>query len=71
LIVILLCVIWLAQSYDTDIIRCTAPKGKGEEDYRPVFENFVTDLLTTLYRPEWPATDLILSLLGSLLVSIF
>ena len=50
--------------------RCAAPKGKGEEDYRPLFENFLADLLTTLYRPEWPATELTLNLLGSLLVIV-
>ena len=42
---------------------------KGEEDYRPLFENFVYDLLSTLNKPEWPAAELLLSLLGKLLVS--
>lgn len=43
---------------------------KSEEiDYRPLFENFVQDLLTTVNKPEWPATELLLSLLGKLLVS--
>ena len=42
---------------------------KGEEDYRPLFENFVQDLLATVNKPEWPAAELILSLLGRLLVS--
>ena len=37
---------------------------KGEEDYRPLFENFVQDLLATVNKPEWPAAELILSLLG-------
>jgi len=42
---------------------------KTEEiDYRPLFENFVQDLLTTVNKPEWPATELLLSLLGKLLV---
>lgn len=45
---------------------------KQEEiDYRPVFENFVQDLLTTVNRPEWPAAELMLSVLGSLLVNNF
>ncbi|KAG7264497.1 hypothetical protein CRUP_020635 [Coryphaenoides rupestris] len=30
---------------------------QGEEDYRPVFENFVQDLLTVLNQPEWPAAE--------------
>lgn len=45
---------------------------KNEEmDYRPVFENFVQDLLSTVNKPEWPASELILSLLGRLLVQNF
>lgn len=43
---------------------------KGEEDYRPLFENFVYDLLATVNKPEWPAAELLLSLLGRLLVSV-
>lgn len=42
---------------------------KNEEiDYRPLFENFVQDLLTTVNKPEWPAAEVLLSLLGKLLV---
>ena len=48
--------------------RCTT---KGEEDYRPLFENFVYDLLATVNKPEWPAAELLLSLLGRLLVKQF
>ncbi|XP_068082252.1 nipped-B-like protein isoform X2 [Anabrus simplex] len=45
---------------------------KNEEiDYRPLFENFVQDLLTTVNKPEWPAAELLLSLLGKLLVTNF
>lgn len=44
---------------------------QGEEDYRPLFENFVHDLLSTVNRPEWPAAELLLSLLGRLLVHQF
>ncbi|XP_076382138.1 nipped-B cohesin loading factor isoform X2 [Megalopta genalis] len=45
---------------------------KGEEiDYRPLFENFVQDLLATVNKPEWPAAELLLSLLGKLLVGHF
>ena len=45
---------------------------KSEEiDYRPLFENFVQDLLTTVNKPEWPAAELLLSLLGTLLVNNF
>ncbi|KAJ1519897.1 hypothetical protein ONE63_004137 [Megalurothrips usitatus] len=45
---------------------------KSEDiDYRPLFENFVQDLLTTVNKPEWPAAELLLSLLGTLLVANF
>lgn len=47
--------------------RCGSKQ--GEEDYRPLFENFVHDLLSTVNKPEWPAAELLLSLLGRLLVS--
>ncbi|KAH0627889.1 hypothetical protein JD844_008441 [Phrynosoma platyrhinos] len=30
---------------------------QGEEDYRPLFENFVQDLLSTVNKPEWPAAE--------------
>ena len=46
--------------------RCST---KGDEDYRPLFENFVYDLLSTANKPDWPAAELLLSLLGRLLVS--
>ena len=46
--------------------RCGSKQ--GEEDYRPLFENFVQDLLSTVNKPEWPAAELLLSLLGRLLV---
>ena len=45
---------------------------KGEEvDYRPLFENFIQDLLATVNKPEWPAAELLLSLLGNLLAGHF
>ncbi|XP_037089457.1 nipped-B-like protein [Pollicipes pollicipes] len=45
---------------------------KTEEiDYRPLFENFIQDLLATVNKPEWPAAECLLSLLGKLLVTNF
>ncbi|KAF0287117.1 Nipped-B-like protein [Amphibalanus amphitrite] len=45
---------------------------KNEEiDYRPLFENFIQDLLATVNKPEWPAAECLLSLLGKLLVANF
>lgn len=49
--------------------RCGSKQ--GEEDYRPLFENFVHDLLSTVNKPDWPAAELLLSLLGRLLVSFW
>lgn len=50
------------------LAKCSS---KSEEiDYRPIFENFVQDLLTTVNKPEWPAAELMLSVLGNLLVII-
>lgn len=40
-----------------------------ETDFRPLFENFIHDLLTTVNKPEWPASELLLSLLGRLLIN--
>ena len=48
--------------------RCGSKQ--GEEDNRPLFENFVQDLLSTVNKPEWPAAELLLSLLGRLLVRV-
>lgn len=48
--------------------RCTT---KSEDDYRPLFENFVMDLLEMAHHPEWPAVEPVLVLLGNLLVGIF
>ncbi|KAI7793696.1 putative nipped-B-like protein B-like, partial [Triplophysa rosa] len=44
---------------------------QGEDDYRPLFVNFVQDLLSTVNKPDWPAAELLLSLLGRLLVHQF
>ena len=52
----------------TYMYRCCG--GKDEEDFRPLFDNFVQDLLTTLNLPEWPASEVLLTLLGVLLVCI-
>lgn len=40
----------------------------GESDFRPLFENFIHDLLTTVNKPEWPASEVLLYLLSRLLV---
>ncbi|KAJ8678892.1 hypothetical protein QAD02_014679 [Eretmocerus hayati] len=60
----------LAGNFLTAFLNKCSSKG-DEVDYRPIFENFVQDLLTTVNRPEWPAAELMLSLLGKLLVGHF
>ena len=44
---------------------------KEQEDYRPLFENFIEDLLICLNLPEWPSAENVLNLLGRLLVATF
>ncbi|CAJ0573496.1 unnamed protein product, partial [Mesorhabditis spiculigera] len=41
---------------------------KGEEDNRRVFESFLHDLLNALHKPEWPAAEFLLSILGNMLI---
>uniref|UniRef100_A0AC35U5H9 Nipped-B protein n=1 Tax=Rhabditophanes sp. KR3021 TaxID=114890 RepID=A0AC35U5H9_9BILA len=38
---------------------------KGDEDYKKLFENFLQDILATLFKPEWPGAEMLLSLLGN------
>ena len=44
---------------------------KEEVDYRPLFENFIQDLLSTVNKPEWPAAGEMLTVLGKMLVRNF
>lgn len=37
-------------------------------DYRPLLEYFIADLLAVLNLPEWPASELMLTVLGRILV---
>lgn len=37
-------------------IRCA--NKTQEDDYRPILENFITDILTTLNMPEWPSAEI-------------
>lgn len=53
------------------VFLCKTGSKNEEIDYRPLFENFVQDLLLTVNKPEWPAAELLLSLLGKLLVQKF
>lgn len=42
---------------------------QADSDFRPIFENFIQDLLITVNKPEWPVSEIILNLLGIILVS--
>jgi cohesin loading factor subunit SCC2 len=42
---------------------------QNEFDFRPIFDNFIQDLLITVNKPEWPASELILNMLGVILVN--
>lgn len=53
------------------VFRSVAPKGKGENDYRPLFDSFVEDMFTMTNMPEWPAAELMLRILGGLLVCVY
>lgn len=43
---------------------------QADSDFRPVFENFIQDLLITVNKPEWPVSEIILNLLGIILVNV-
>lgn len=49
------------------VFRCSSVS-KDEEDFRPLFENFLQDLLLMLNKPDWPVAEVLLTLLGKLLV---
>ena len=60
----------LAFKFLTLFFRSCGTK-QGEDDYRLVFENFLTDLLVTANRPEWPASEILLTLLSRILMTNF
>lgn len=43
--------------------KCKAKQ--ADSDFRPIFENFIQDLLITVNKPEWPVSETILNLLGN------
>ncbi|XP_076811579.1 nipped-B-like protein A isoform X2 [Clavelina lepadiformis] len=59
-----------AQTFLSVFLKKCASKNE-DIDYRPLFENLVHDLLATVNKPEWPASEMLLSLLGRLLVHTF
>lgn len=49
--------------------RCCGVDKKDDCDYRILFETFVEDLMTCLYKPEWSSAQLITHVLIKLLIS--
>jgi cohesin loading factor subunit SCC2 len=47
-----------------------ANKTSIDTDYKAVLDTLVGDLLTVLYRPEWPAASLFLNVISRLMVSL-
>ncbi|KAF8585724.1 ARM repeat-containing protein [Ramaria rubella] len=46
-----------------------ATKSSNEAEYRAIFDNLISDLLTVLYWPEWPAAGLLLRIICRFMVS--
>jgi cohesin loading factor subunit SCC2 len=49
-------------------LSCSSSGKKSENDYLPILENFVEDLLTTLNLPEWPASEIFLHNVCAILI---
>ena len=47
-----------------------ANKTSIDTDYKVVLDTLVGDLLTVLYRPEWPAASLFLNVISRLMVRL-
>eukprot|EP00794_Sanderia_malayensis_P008158 gene8158-9031_t len=60
-----------AQNFIATFLKKCSTASKDENDFRPLFENFLHDLLTTMNKPEWPAAEVLLTLLGKLLIVTF
>ena len=62
-----------AQSFLSTLFKkcyATTPS-KSEVDFRPIFENLVQDLLTTLLLPRWPVSGTLLSIMCHLFLVTF
>lgn len=46
-------------------------KNSNELEYRTIFDNLISDLLVVLFRPEWPAASLVLSIICKYMVCSF
>uniref|UniRef100_A0A7I4Y7D1 Nipped-B protein n=1 Tax=Haemonchus contortus TaxID=6289 RepID=A0A7I4Y7D1_HAECO len=61
----------LAQAFASGFLSRCSSKGnrsEGEEDYRALFDSFLQDMLTAFNKPEFPAAEMFLQVVGNLLV---
>ncbi|EGN98100.1 hypothetical protein SERLA73DRAFT_109431 [Serpula lacrymans var. lacrymans S7.3] len=49
--------------------KSKSTKSSNEAEYRAILDNLISDLLTVLYWPEWPAASLLLSVVCKFMVS--
>ncbi|GJJ15616.1 hypothetical protein Clacol_009894 [Clathrus columnatus] len=49
--------------------RGKATKSSNEAEYRAIFDNLISDLLTVLYWPEWPGAALLLKIICGYMIS--
>ncbi len=49
--------------------KTKSTKNSNEAEYRTIFDNLISDLLTVLFWPEWPAASLVLSIVCKYMVS--
>jgi cohesin loading factor subunit SCC2 len=68
----LICHISLLSKIDTFASRAgkgKATKSSNEAEYRIILDTLISDVLTVLYLPEWPAAALLLGIATRLFVS--
>ncbi|KJH47695.1 HEAT repeat protein [Dictyocaulus viviparus] len=61
----------LAQAFASGFLNKCSSKGNKnecEEDYRALFDGFLQDMLTAFNKPEFPAAEMFLQVVGNLLV---
>ena len=51
--------------------KAKTTKNSNEAEYRAIFDSLVSDALTVLFWPEWPAANLILEIACNYMVNTF
>ena len=51
------------------MLRCLSGLCSSDSDYRILFENLVNDLMITLHKPNWPASQLLTKVLIKLFIT--